>query len=43
MKDTHPVEARKALERVVALTSDPEMQLYINILLWNMELKGNYL
>ena len=41
MKDTHPVEARKALERVAALTSDPDMQLYISKLLWNMALKGN--
>ena len=41
MKDSHPVEARKALEQVAALTTDADMQLYISKLLWNMQLKGN--
>jgi HEAT repeat protein len=41
MKDSHPAEARAALERILKVTSDPELQLYIAKLLWNMQLKGH--
>jgi hypothetical protein len=39
MKQSHPKEARAALEKVAALTQDPELQTYIAKLLWNMQLK----
>ncbi len=41
MKDSYPKESRAALEQIVKLTPDPELQLYITKLLWNMQLKGN--
>ncbi len=41
MKESHPKEARAALERVQKMTQDPELQLYVVKLLWNMQLKGN--
>ncbi len=41
MKDSHPKEARAALEQVLKCTQDPELQLYVSKLLWNMQLKGN--
>jgi HEAT repeat protein len=41
MKDSHPKEARAALEKVHPLTKNAELQLYIVKLLWNMQLKGN--
>ncbi len=41
MKDSHPQEARAALETVQKTTQDPELQLYITKLLWNMQLKGH--
>ena len=39
MKQSHPKEARAALEEVGKLTPDPELQTYIAKLLWNMQLK----
>jgi HEAT repeat protein len=40
MKETHPAEARVALERIQPLTTDQNLQLKIAKLLWNMQLKG---
>ncbi len=40
MKDSHPQEARAALEKVATSTQDAELQLYIAKLLWNMQLKA---
>ncbi len=41
MKDTHPAEARAALEKVAKVTPDTDLQLCIAKLLWNMSIKGN--
>jgi hypothetical protein len=39
MKDSHPQEARAALDQAMTKTDNPELQLYITKLLWNMQLK----
>jgi hypothetical protein len=41
MKDSHPPQARAALERVQQMTTDQDLQLRIAKLLWNMQLKGH--
>lgn len=40
MKDSHPVAARGALERVLLMTDNPELQLHLTKILWNMQQKG---
>ncbi len=39
MKQSHPAEARAALQQARARTDNPELQLYIDKLLWNMQLR----
>ena len=39
MKQSHPREARFALEKASKATNDPPLQMYIGKLLWNMRLK----
>ena len=40
MKESHPQEARAALQQAAAAATDPPLQAYIAKLLWNMELKA---
>ena len=41
MKESHPKQARPALERVLHLTKDERLRKHIEKLLWNMKEKGN--
>jgi HEAT repeat protein len=41
MRQSHPDQARLALEKVQGLTENPELQMYVAKLLWNMQLKEN--
>jgi HEAT repeat protein len=40
MKESHPAAARAALERVLAMTGNPDLQLHVTKILWNMDQKG---
>ena len=41
MKESHPKQARPALERVLQMTKDEPLRKHIEKLLWNMKQKGN--
>jgi len=41
MKESHPKQARPALERVLRMTKDEQLRKHIEKLLWNMKEKGN--